>query len=33
VLDRVAAAFAARGMVERERRNEGDWAALRMAAR
>jgi ribosomal protein L11 methyltransferase len=29
--DEVAAAFAARGMAERERRTDGDWAALLLA--
>jgi ribosomal protein L11 methyltransferase len=32
-LDPVAAAFAATGLAESERRSEGDWAALRMTAR
>lgn len=31
-LDEVAAAFAAAGMRERERRRDGDWAALLLAA-
>jgi ribosomal protein L11 methylase PrmA len=31
--DEVAAAFAARGMAERERRTSGEWAALLLAPR
>lgn len=31
-LDEVAAAFAAAGLSERERRRDGDWAALRLGA-
>jgi ribosomal protein L11 methyltransferase len=30
--DRVSAAFGARGLVERDRREQGDWAALQVAA-
>ena len=30
--DEVAAAFAARGMTERERRTDGEWAALLLAS-
>jgi ribosomal protein L11 methyltransferase len=32
-VDRVAAAFAGVGLAEAERRSEGDWAAVRLAAR